>query len=172
MMDHLSVKDQQALKMMAYNRYLFLRYMLAISFFANLNWGIFLIISKSTIAILPILLIILSVGPIYEQLILYNKPFENKELKFSVGYFILQLIINVSLMSTVGIESLYQLLFPFMANNWYGRIGIIGIQMIGIIISFACINKIKKIKKNKDSGYKRLQQLNKTLQKEGQTYGK
>lgn len=32
MMDHLSVKDQQALKMMAYNRYLFLRYMLAISF--------------------------------------------------------------------------------------------------------------------------------------------
>ena len=59
-----------------------------------------------------------------------------------------------------------------MANNWYGRIGIIGIQMIGIIISFACINKIKKIKKNKDSGYKRLQQLNKALQKEGQTYGK
>ena len=57
-------KKKMSLKVMAYNRFLMIRYTTALFFFSNLYWLVFLLYQKSSGFMIPLLLLVTSLLPI------------------------------------------------------------------------------------------------------------
>lgn len=155
---------------MKYNRYILLRYTIAGFFFANLNWFIFMLPSRSIVMVIPLIMLFLALLPIQELLKLYSQP-EGGTLKKTSIYFVAQLVVNGFLIS-LAIHSLtFSITFPFMNVNLYGVLGTITVLIVGMTLSLLCLKKIKAIHLNHDRGYKLFLNFKKSMKASG-SYGK
>ncbi|SEK78082.1 hypothetical protein SAMN04488700_0139 [Carnobacterium iners] len=156
-----SYKKKVSLKNMEYTRFIGIRYALALLFFANLNWFVSLIVSKSPLLFIPLLLLMYITLPIYEQIRLYG----NKEtsLKHIKKYFTIQLIVNILLLALSLFSSFYRMAFPFMATSLQGFIGIVFVLILGTLIVATSLRKLVKIHNKKDRLYKEVLKYKKAL---------
>lgn len=156
-------KEKTSLKNMEYNRYILLRYSLALFFFANLNWFITLLMDGSIFLFVPLLLLVYAIFPITEQVKLYGTENKNYQLKQMKKYFNVQLTLNIVLWFLSLYEPFYNIAFPFMANDVQGFSGISIVLMIGSVISIACLRKIGKIHNHQDRTYKQVLKFKKSI---------
>lgn len=156
-----SLKNKVSLKNMEYNRYIAVRYSLALLFFANVNWFISLFVANSIFLFVPLLLLVYAIFSIYEQIRLYSN--KGIPLKHTKRFFLIQLTVNSVLLVLSFITSFYNLAFPFMSPSIQGFLGIEFILVIGIGIEAISLKKITKISNKKDRLYKEVIKYKKAL---------
>lgn len=165
----MGARQKMALKHMKYNRYILLRYTIAGFFFANLNWFIFMLPSRSVVMMLPLIMLFLALLPIQELFKLYSQP-EGVTLKMTSLYFVAQLVVNGFLISLSFYSPTFTIVFPFMNVNLHGVLGTVAILIIGMMLSLLCLKKIKAIQLNHDRGYKLFLDFKKSM-KASESYG-
>lgn len=141
-------------KAVKFNRFLLLRYSLALFFFVNLNWFLILSLSNRSMVFFPLLLLGAIGICLYEQLKLYNKnqtPVEN--LTFTRGYLIAQILGNVFLIGVIWIANGMESFFPFLHDMAQTRIVMSGLLGLGILLALWNLKRIKRISQNKDKYY-------------------
>lgn len=166
----MGIREKTALKNMKYNRFILLRYSLALFFFANLNWFIFMLPSRTIAMGIPLALALFALIPANEFIKLYSKS-DNTQLNRVKPYFIVQLVFNLVLGAVLFNQTIFRVLFPFLNANVYGMSGALGIVLSGAVIAFFCVRKAKAISKNKDIGYKHFSNFKKSL-KVSEAHGK
>lgn len=159
-----------ALKNMRFNRFIFLRYSLAVFFFANLNWFIFMLLSRNVALLIPLSMVIGAVFPIKEFLKVYDVK-QKITLKETKMYFTAQLILNLLLIASTLSSHLFRIVFPFLNFNTYGITGVATILALGSIISLFGLKKINVLRIDKDKGYETYMDFKKSL-KVSETHGK
>lgn len=141
-------------KAVKFNRFLLLRYSLALFFFVNLNWLLTLYLSNQATAFLPLLLLIGLAICLYEQLKVYNNSQEPvNQLTVTRGYLIVQGIGNGFLIVAVWVTNSMQYLFPFLHDTLQTRSVITAILVIGIGLVVWNFKRLEHISQNKDKYY-------------------
>lgn len=141
-------------KAVKFNRFLLLRYSLALFFFVNLNWLLTLYLSNRVMAFFPLVLLIGMGICLYEQLKVYNKSQEPVEqLTVTKGYLTAQSVGNVLLIGTVWAVNGMQYFFPFLHDTIETRLAMTGILGIGILLAVWNLKRIQRISQNKDKYY-------------------
>lgn len=141
-------------KAVKFNRFLLLRYSLALFFFVNLNWLLTLYLSNQATAFLPLLLLIGLAICLYEQLKVYNKSQEPVEqLTVTKGYLIAQGIGNVFLIGAVWMMNGMQYFFPFLHDTLQTRSVMTAILAVGIGLALWNVKRLERISQNKDKYY-------------------
>jgi len=165
----MDLRKKMAIKNMRFNRFIFLRYSLALFFFTNLNWFIFMLPSGNAAIMIPLLMIIGAIFPIKEFLKVYDVK-QKIRLNDTKKYFAGQLILNLLLIVSALNAQLFSFVFPFMNINMYGIIGMTSVLSLGILISLTGLKKINVLREDKDKGYKLYMDFKKSL-KVSETHG-
>ena len=151
------VKKEQSLSFMYFNRFLMLRYFTAFMFFTNLYWFGMALTCRSWSAVLPFFLMI---GGIAVTLELTSKLHTKKSaVPVSKGYYIAQTSVNLAII-LISMTPAYSLFLPFL--NGKGQFYVIGIALIGIMMSVMVLLKIKKIANDQDRQFKVIKMFEKT----------
>ncbi|MCZ0717594.1 hypothetical protein [Aerococcus kribbianus] len=146
--------EKQSKQVLLFNRFLWLRYSLALLFFINFYWFIFLIGMKSYGAILPLILLFLNIPSLAEQIKLYSHHKNN--LTYARYFFVFQVIILGILGIIINLEIFFNLFFPFLIFNSLS-LGLIYIVMFIILgISLLNLHALKSIRHNTDTFYQKL----------------
>ncbi|MGX7025725.1 hypothetical protein [Vagococcus hydrophili] len=153
-------KKKMSLKVMAYNRFLMIRYTTALFFFSNLYWLVFLLYQKSSGFMIPLLLLGTSLLPIVEQVKLYREPTNKAPL--TKKYYQIQLGANLVLMM-ISFTPLFKELFFFMNQDKGGKFSIIFILLVGMILCLLILQRLNQIKHNQDKQYDRVKKYEKLL---------
>ena len=93
-------RRETALKNTFFNRYLLLRYTIALFFFGNIYWLLNQFIRPSFVIVLPITLIVLAILATVEQFRLYGK--RDERLKVTQMFVRSQAVIQVGLLVLLG----------------------------------------------------------------------
>lgn len=165
----MKAREKMAMKNMRFNRYILLRYSLALFFFANLNWLVFMLPARSIAMVLPIAMMVLATFSIHEFIKLYSK-FNQIHLSKTRLYFRSQLALNGVLILSSLHSGFYSFTFPFLNANAYGTVGLISVLSLGAVISGLCLCKLNAIAENKDRGYKLFNNFRQSM-KVSETYG-
>lgn len=153
------IKKEQSLSFMYFNRFLMLRYFTAFMFFTNLYWFGMALTCRSWSAVLPFLLMI---GGIAVTLELTSKLHTKKSaVPVSKGYYIAQISVNLAII-LISMTPAYSLFLPFL--NGKGQFYVIGIALLGILMSVMVLLKIKKIANDQDRQFKVIKMFEKTNQ--------
>lgn len=137
-----------------FNRFLAIRYATALFLFLNLYWSIFLLGSLSAAAIIPLCLFILGILTALEQIKLYRN--HSNQLPYALMFH--KAIFGVSFFLLITIYSpLYHLWYPFLKNTQEAVNFLSILLIINSIISFLIIKKLKNIKHDQDSYFKKMQ---------------
>lgn len=154
------IRKQSSLKSMYFNRYLMIRYMLALFFFSNLYWLITMMFSNSVLVLMPLLLIVIIIGAVYEQTKMYSKH-QNlaKFTKLCLNSIVVNNILLIILLLIFDMDSI----FPFIQNTFENKLVMIGIISAGIIISLIGLRRLSLIQNDQDKHYKRIKQYEKLL---------
>lgn len=138
-------KKQQQQKNMQFNRFLIFRYSTAFFFFINVYWIILSFTHLSVGIVLPILLLLMDLAIIIEQTKKYWQP--SNQLKRTKQGYAIQISGNL-----VGLIALLfgkeELLFPFFSTA--GRPLLVGLLILGIIVSLLIEWQAQRIENNKD----------------------
>lgn len=126
-------RQRLSIQSMYFNRYLLVRYVSALFFFTNLYWLILLILSDSSLYMIPLVLIIVLLFSIAEQVKMYSKHTNNA--KYTKYCFMVLLFTNVVLVIPTCFYSSYSQLYPFLVNQTKSRLLVLSILVIGILLS-------------------------------------
>ena len=143
-----------------YNRYMALRYALALFFFTNLYW--FFLTREGVLAwVIPVSLILLSIPAAVEHVKLYGDESKeiNKQLKFNHFYYYIQIIVNFVMLIIVITGLGYGTMFPFLTTVIGAKIMMAAVLIVGALLSLFCIKRIILIKTNTDKHYKRVKEF-------------
>lgn len=151
-----------SLKNMYFNRYLIVRYTVALFFFINLYWLLSLLLTKSFMAILPCMLILLLILVIFEHAKLYSN--HTNKLPRTKLYFKIQLFFNIVLI-ILSWTNLFVKIFPILKTTSKARLLVSVVLLIGIIVSYLIIIKLNIIEKNKDKQFERVKKYEKIVRK-------
>lgn len=166
----MKAREKMAIKNMRFNRYILLRYSLALFFFANLNWLIFMLPSRHAALLIPAVMLLTSLFSIHEFTVLYSSK-KDVNLKKTQIYFRSQLVLNGALLILSLHNGFYLYAFPFLNLNVYGKAGLASVLILGAVISGLCLGKLRAIAENKDRGYKLFNNFKKSM-RVSETYGK
>ncbi|MCO8287275.1 hypothetical protein [Tetragenococcus halophilus] len=170
-MDHNKNRSKQIRKKIAetnfrYNRFLLLRYLLAVFFFVNLYWVLASLLSKAHLAfIISLLLLIVCGFAISEHVKLYGDESDHVLMKLHYNriYHLFQLVVNSCLfiiaITNLGFEEMY----PFLINNFQTRLLIICIVLLGIVCGWSCLYRIHVISQRKDKYYQYIKKYKKSI---------
>ena len=151
------VQKEQSVSFMYFNRFLMLRYFTAFMFFTHLYWFGMSLALKSWSAIIPLFLMI---GGIAVTMELTSKLHTKKRaVPISKYYYLIQLSVNLAVIS-ISMTSTYSSFLPFL--NGRGQLYVIGIALIGILMSVMVLLKIKKIANDQDRQLKVIKMFEKT----------
>lgn len=153
-------RKETSIKTMYFNRFLLIRYITAGFFFVNLYWFLSLIMSNGMWAVVPGINLVFIIGSAWEQGTMYSSPIDNA--KKTIFSFKVILTINIMLVAAL-FTPIFNKLFPFLKNNMKSYIFILGISLIGIILSSICLRRLKKIKNRTDKQFIYVKQLEKTI---------
>ena len=159
-------KQEVTMKNFRFNRYLMLRYTIALFFFVNLYWFIILW-ERGFTWIFPGALMLLAISATYEQLRLYGDKSKkiNKKLDFNHYFYFVQTVVNICLIVIALTGLLYQNLFPFLTNAMKTRLVLSGGLILGVGLSLLCLKRIKNIKENKDKFYGQIKEFERQKRK-------
>lgn len=148
-------RSETTKKNFRYNRFLLLRYLLAIFFFVNLNLGIWLGIVKCFSAILPLCLIILCIPAAIEHVKLLGDMSDeiSEQLRFNRLYYQIQVIVNLFFLFVAITGVGFKWVFPFLQNTMPARIFVLGLVIVGTFLSIVCIRRINAIQTRTDKYY-------------------
>lgn len=153
-------RKKTSLNSMYFNRFLLIRYILAIFMFCNLYWAIFSLGTLSIVSILPIALIVGLVVALFEQIKLYRQ--HTNDLPKSRVFFISQLTTNCILL--LGVYSpLFNTIFPFLTDESATKSAITLVLLLGIVLCLLTLNKIQKISQNQDKHFMTIKQYEQTV---------
>ena len=141
-------RRETALKNTFFNRYLLLRYTIALFFFGNIYWLLNQFIRPSFVIVLPITLIVLAILATVEQFRLYGK--RDERLKVTQMFIVLTW------------TSLFTTLFPIFENNQAARFFVFVILLLGFGLCLLNLKRIQEIYERKDKAYQRFIQLEKS----------
>lgn len=150
-----ATRKQQYEKSMKFTRYLYIRYFLAVLFFANIFWGMTLIVVSNMLAVLPITMLIIIFMTYFTIMKLQSNPEAStmrleQFLKLNIGVTSAQII-------CIWINAHY--FFPYMQASLTNQ-GIMTIVFSGsILLSLLSIRQISRIEKNEDKISRRLAEL-------------
>ena len=152
-------RRETALKNTFFNRYLLLRYTIALFFFGNIYWLLNQFIRPSFVIVLPITLIILAILATVEQFRLYGK--RDERLKVTQMFVRSQAVIQMGLLVLTW-TSLFTTLFPIFENNQTARLFVFVILLLGLGLCLLNLKRIQEIYERKDKAYQRFIQLEKS----------
>lgn len=152
-------RRETALKNTFFNRYLLLRYTIALFFFGNIYWLLNQFIRPSFVIVLPITLIVLAILATVEQFRLYGK--RDERLKVTQMFVCSQAVIQVGLLVLTW-TSLFTTLFPIFENNQTARLFVFVILLLGLGLCLLNLKRIQEIYERKDKAYQRFIQLEKS----------
>ena len=138
-----------------FNRYLAIRYWMALYFFIDMYWLILLCLEKSILSLFLSVVFIYFGFAIVEQVKKYHT--RNNNLRFTKNYFNVQIISNF--IKTV-------LLIPYI--SLFGAQLLCGVSLLEIIGCILLKKRIEKIENNQDKYYIQIQEY---LKKRGENYG-
>lgn len=150
----LKMQQKISLTNLYYNRFLAIRYSTAFFLFLNLYWSVFLLGSFSIAGILPVALFLLGALTAFEQVKLYRN--HDNRLPYANVFFSAVFIASVFLMIVVN-TLLFHFFFPFFKNTQQVLNTIMLVLSACLLISFLIIRKIKKILRNEDRLYQKIQ---------------
>ena len=145
-------RRETALKNTFFNRYLLLRYTIALFFFGNIYWLLNQFIRPSFVIVLPITLIVLAILATVEQFRLYGK--RDERLKVTQMFVRSQAVIQVGLLVLTW-TSLFTTLFPIFENNQAARFFVFVILLLGLGLCLLNLKRIQEICERKDKAYQR-----------------
>lgn len=151
-----------------FNRYLLLRYLLAVFFFANLYWLLAAIASHSALRLLPLILLLLAVLAIIEYVKIYGtqSTVGIEKLWWNKFFYTSQLSVNLFLLFGCSYHSLFSFIFPFLENTVMTRTTLAAWIGIGIVFAAMSLKRISKIQKKKDSYYGYIKEYQKLIEGE------
>ena len=152
-------RRETALKNTFFNRYLLLRYTIALFFFGNIYWLLNQFIRPSFVIVLPITLIVLAILATVEQFRLYGK--RDERLKVTQMFVRSQAVIQVGLLVLTW-TSLFTTLFPIFENNQTARLFVFVILLLGLGLCLLNLKRIQEIYERKDKAYQCFIQLEKS----------
>lgn len=152
-------RRETALKNTFFNRYLLLRYTIALFFFGNIYWLLNEFIRPSFVIVLPITLIVLAILATVEQFRLYGK--RDERLKVTQMFVRSQAVIQMGLLVLTW-TSLFTTLFPIFENNQAARFFVFVILLLGLGLCLLNLKRIQEIYERKDKAYQRFIQLEKS----------
>lgn len=152
-------RREAALKNTFFNRYLLLRYSIALFFFGNIYWLLNQFIRPSLVMIFPVILIAFSILATVEQFRLYGK--RNERLRITQMFVRLQAIILTGLLVLTW-TSWFTNLFPIFENNQVARVFVFIVLLMGLVLSLLDIRRIQDLYQRKDKAYQRFIQLEKS----------
>lgn len=152
-------RRETALKNTFFNRYLLLRYTIALFFFGNIYWLLNQFIRPSFVIVLPVTLIVLAILATVEQFRLYGK--RDERLKVTQMFVRSQAVIQVGLLVLTW-TSLFTTLFPIFENNQAARLFVFVILLLGLGLCLLNLKRIQEIYERKDKAYQRFIQLEKS----------
>jgi putative membrane protein len=152
-------RRETALKNTFFNRFLLLRYSIALFFFGNIYWVLIQFIRPSLVMIFPIILVVFSILATVEQFRLYGK--RSVRLGITQMFVCLQAIISTGLLVLTW-TSWFTYLFPIFENNQLARVFVFIVLLLGLVISLLDIRRIQDIYQQKDKAFQRYIQLEKS----------
>lgn len=160
------MKNQQelAVRNFKFNRFLLLRYSLALFFFVNLYWLIFNLFTSPITAVVPLLIIICSTLAVGEQIKLYWH--HDNTLKFTKLFFKTQFTANVLLTAVAWNKSIFSFLYPFLTYQNNLVMLLYALFITGAFASLILIKKAERIGMNKDKKFELIKKYEKTLIRE------
>ncbi|WP_455459387.1 hypothetical protein [Streptococcus salivarius] len=152
-------RRETALKNTFFNRYLLLRYTIALFFFGNIYWLLNQFIRPSFVIVFPITLTVLAILATVEQFRLYGK--REERLKVTQLFVRSQAVIQVGLLVLTW-TSLFTTLFPIFENNQIARVFVFVLLLVGLGLSLLNLKRIREIYRREDKAYRRFIQLEKS----------
>ena len=149
-------RRETALRNTFFNRYLLLRYTIALFFFGNIYWLLNQFIRPSFVIVLPITLIVLAILATVEQFRLYGK--RDERLKVTQMFVRSQSVIQMGLLVLTW-TSWFTTLFPIFENTQAARLFVFVILLLGLGLCLLNLKRIQEIYERKDKSYQRFIQL-------------
>ena len=149
-----------------FNRFLFLRYVLAVFFFANLYWLLAAIASNALLLILPLSLLVLAILAIGEYVRLYGNHSEQiaENLRWTCLFYLCQLTMNLLLYVVCFFSPLFSFVFPFLDNTLINR-GVLALWLgVGLTLAALCLQRVNKIRRKKDTYYGYIKEYKKLIE--------
>ncbi|GGB56415.1 hypothetical protein F3157_10170 [Virgibacillus dakarensis] len=154
-------RKEFSIKSMYFNRFLLVRYVSALFFFTNLYWFISMLMSDSSLFVIPLILMIVLLFSIAEQVKMYGKHTNNA--KYTKYCFMILLSTNVILIVTTCFSSSFTQLYPFLLNQDKSKILVLTILIVGILLSVFILYRLIQIKHNKDKHYQRIKKYEEVI---------
>lgn len=153
-------RQEISLKNTFFNRYLLLRYSLALFFFSNLYWLLIQLTTRSWLLVLPSILIVLTILACIEQFKLYGK----KEVRLTHTKRAMQVQVGVQVFSVIGVMTpWFSALFPIFATSVLARLFILTLLGIGLALLLFNLRRMEQIETNTDRAYLRYRQMEKSI---------
>lgn len=150
-------RRETALKNTLFNRYLLLRYSLALFFFSNLYWLLISFIQPSIYLFVPAVLLVGCALASAEQFRLYGK--QDGSLVITRGVFLAQAFVLPVLILIALFTPVFSRLFPIFADNQTGRIFVASMLVLGQLLTLINLKRITLISHNADKAYTRYLQM-------------
>lgn len=147
-------RKKLSVKTMYFNRYLLVRYVSALFFFTNLYWLISLVMSDSSLFVIPLFVLVGYVVGAAEQVKIYSNHMNNA--KYTTYCFTFQLMINIVLLLPTCFSSTFIKLYPFLIDHEQSKLFVLTILVTGILFSVFILKRLDKIKHNEDKHYQRI----------------
>ena len=159
-------QKKMAEKNFRFNRFLFLRYVLAVFFFANLYWLLAAMASNALLLILPLALLVLAISAIGEYVRLYGSHSEQiaEKLRWTRLFYLCQLTMNLLLYVVCFFSPLFSFVFPFLDNTLVNR-GALALWLgVGLALAALCLQRVNKIRRKKDTYYGYIKEYKKLIE--------
>ncbi|GBG95162.1 hypothetical protein LFYK43_16210 [Ligilactobacillus salitolerans] len=138
-------QKKQSKETMAFNRYLLLRYMIALFFFLNIYWLVLLIMARKPGFLVPLLLLLASLPVIWEQ---FKKLHDtSNKLPYSKIYYWLQFGVD-TVMLVLCATPAFTAFYPFMSAK--GKTLIIAMLALGMMLCMFLERRVKLIEHDRD----------------------
>ncbi|WP_297568797.1 hypothetical protein [uncultured Faecalibaculum sp.] len=144
-------KKISSLKTMYFNRFLMVRYILAVMVFANfflayLCWPAFTSIAAG-------IMLVLSIGPMWEMGKMYGHT--EPAVRWTRRYYVLQLVINCGFCFLVWAAPMASV-FPFFADVLAAKIIASVILAFGAVLCILCLRRLDRIQAGRDKQLARI----------------
>lgn len=164
---YLTNRDQMVFKNMHFNRFLLLRYSLALFFFSNLYWLFTFVVIGSGFWFIPLADMLLSVSAVYEQVKLNGLTRKDViPLSSTKRYFFVQTTLNIILILLNVLPWGMTALFSFIANTREGWFFLNAVLLVGALLGLLNIRRMKQIENNSDRTLEVIIDFEKTYGKE------
>lgn len=154
-------RKEFSIQSMYFNRYLLVRYISALFFFTNLYWMISLLISNSSLYIIPLILMSGLLFSIAEQVKIYSN--HTNDAKYTKYSYVMLIFTNIVLIILTCFSSTFTQLYPFLLNQEKSKILVLIILVVGILLCTLILYRLNKIKHNDDKHYERIRNYEKIV---------